>query len=246
MVNARLLAIDRSWQQERFMRQWHHLVMPVRGRLRIESDRHGPRNFGPADPPQLIPAHRHFVFTGLRPGLVLIAYLDPDALTICGGQRSWPSEPGRELCLALQGLAMHGLNQTGTEARRLWATIAAEALRRGYLAMGLNLSARHGKDLRTLLSAIDESLQFPWTLPEMARRLHCSVTHVGRRFAEAGLQAPLREVRERRMQKAAMLLRETDRDLHDIADMCGFARPFALSRAFKRRFGQSPRSFRRE
>ncbi len=49
-----------------------------------------------------------------------------------------------------------------------------------------------------------------------------------------------------RLDAARRLLQQTERSLMEIAVACGFASASAFSRAFRRRYGRSPRDVRRE
>lgn len=52
-------------------------------------------------------------------------------------------------------------------------------------------------------------------------------------------------VRERRFERAAQLLRETEMDINDIAQLVGFQNPRNFSTAFRERAGLSPSAWRR-
>ena len=59
-------------------------------------------------------------------------------------------------------------------------------------------------------------------------------------------KAPMELLRERRIQKAAELLKSPEYTISQIAYMCGFSDSHYFSRAFKKHYGQSPSSFRKQ
>ena len=59
-------------------------------------------------------------------------------------------------------------------------------------------------------------------------------------------KAPMGLLRERRIQKAAELLKSPEYTISQIAYMCGFSDSHFFSRAFKKYYGQSPSSFRKQ
>jgi AraC-like DNA-binding protein len=84
----------------------------------------------------------------------------------------------------------------------------------------------------------------PWTLPALAARTGTSRANLARRFTALVGQPPMTYLRERRLARAADLLREPGATLAAVADRVGFANAFALSAAFKREHGISPSEYR--
>ncbi|WP_405181568.1 AraC family transcriptional regulator [Nocardia sp. NBC_01377] len=83
-----------------------------------------------------------------------------------------------------------------------------------------------------------------WTVSELAARLGVSRAGLARRFtAEVG-EPPIAYLAGMRAALAADLLRETDLTVAAIARKVGYANPFALSVAFKRRRGITPTEHR--
>jgi len=85
----------------------------------------------------------------------------------------------------------------------------------------------------------------PWTLESMAAQVAVSRATLARRFTQLLGQPPMAYLTEWRLCLAADLLRDTSQTIDAIARQTGYAIPFAFSTAFRRRFGQPPRSFRR-
>lgn len=89
-------------------------------------------------------------------------------------------------------------------------------------------------------------LAHPWTLDSLARAAGGSRATLNRRFrAEIG-QAPMSHLAGLRLATAADLLRDPEITIASAAHEVGYATPFALSTAFKRHFGVSPRDYRAE
>ncbi|HET6857589.1 MAG TPA: AraC family transcriptional regulator [Streptomyces sp.] len=84
----------------------------------------------------------------------------------------------------------------------------------------------------------------PWTLPALAANAGVSRANLARRFTALVGQPPMTYLRERRLALAADLLREPDATLAAVASRVGFSGAFALSAAFKRKYGVSPTQYR--
>lgn len=85
-----------------------------------------------------------------------------------------------------------------------------------------------------------------WTVERLARAVGLSRAVFARRFREQTGSSPLRHLTELRLAlAAAMLTSEEDVALAELATRVGYASEFALSRAFKRRYGVAPGVFRR-
>jgi AraC-like DNA-binding protein len=79
----------------------------------------------------------------------------------------------------------------------------------------------------------------------MARAAHASPAHFSRNFAAAFGIPPGRYLQERRITRAAFLLRETPLSVTEIAYDVGFRSLGTFSRTFSRLMGVSPRAYRR-
>ena len=84
-----------------------------------------------------------------------------------------------------------------------------------------------------------------WTLESIAAQFAVSRATLARRFTQLLGQPPMAYLTEWRLCLAADLLQDTSQTIDAIARQTGYASPFAFSTAFRRRFGQPPRSFRR-
>jgi AraC-like DNA-binding protein len=92
--------------------------------------------------------------------------------------------------------------------------------------------------------ALEERLDEPWTVESLARCVGLSRAALARRFAQEVGEPPLTYLTRWRLAVAADLMLGTDLTLASIAVQVGYANAFALSAAFKRVRGESPRDFR--
>ena len=95
------------------------------------------------------------------------------------------------------------------------------------------------------LRAIEEHPAHPWTVESLAARVGLSRAALARRFVVQLGEPPLTYLTRWRLALAADLLVGTDHTLAAIASEVGYANAFALSTAFKRVHGESPRDYRR-
>lgn len=95
------------------------------------------------------------------------------------------------------------------------------------------------------LTAIHSDPARPWTVEKLAAVGGASRAAFARRFAEVVGQPPMTYLTEWRLDVAADLLRDGDATVASVARQVGYANPFALSVAFKRVRGVTPRQHRR-
>lgn len=84
----------------------------------------------------------------------------------------------------------------------------------------------------------------PWSVVELAAATGVSRAALARRFTELVGEPPMTFLTGWRVALAADLLREPDATVGSVARRVGYGSPFALSTAFKRVQGVSPREFR--
>jgi len=87
--------------------------------------------------------------------------------------------------------------------------------------------------------------EHPWTLVSLARACGSSRAVLARRFTGLVGEPVIGYLTRWRLALAADLLVGTERGLEQIAREVGYSSPFALSAAFKRHHGVSPREYRR-
>jgi AraC-like DNA-binding protein len=83
-----------------------------------------------------------------------------------------------------------------------------------------------------------------WTVAALAAETGVSRAALARRFTELVGEPPMTFLTSWRLALAADLLREPDSGLAAVARKVGYATPYALSTAFKRAHGVSPRQYR--
>ena len=109
---------------------------------------------------------------------------------------------------------------------------------------------RHGsrlyrQKLQNLADAIREDPAKKWDFRSEAARMGCSYSHFRLIFRELFGCPPNRYQLECRLNLAADLLLQSDRQIRDIAQSCGFANEFYFSRIFSRHRLLPPSEFRR-
>ena len=114
------------------------------------------------------------------------------------------------------------------------------------------LVLRRGQANRTLDQCVARALGLlqaepakRWTVQSLARAVGLSRAAFARRFAAVSGRSPVRYLSELRLALAASLLESTDDSLAELASRVGYTSEFAFSRAFKRKHGVAPGSFRR-
>jgi AraC-like DNA-binding protein len=101
--------------------------------------------------------------------------------------------------------------------------------------------ARHllrAKDL------VDARYRDPLDVPTLARAARLSPAHFSREFARAFGETPHRYLLTRRLERAAALLRTTDRSVADICMTVGLRSVGSFTTSFGRMFGLSPTAYR--
>jgi AraC-like DNA-binding protein len=101
--------------------------------------------------------------------------------------------------------------------------------------------ARHllrAKDL------IDARYREPLDVPSIARAAHVSPAHFSREFRRTFGETPHQYLLTRRMERAAALLRNTDRTVADICLTVGLRSVGSFTTTFRRIFGLTPTAYR--
>ncbi|GIE83339.1 AraC family transcriptional regulator [Actinoplanes philippinensis] len=105
-------------------------------------------------------------------------------------------------------------------------------------------TARDDPIVGAALAGIHSRPDRAWTVASLAAEARCSRAALARRFTELVGVPPMTYLTEWRLSCAADMLRRSDATLETIARDVGYASPFALSAAFKRVRGVSPRTLR--
>jgi AraC-like DNA-binding protein len=103
--------------------------------------------------------------------------------------------------------------------------------------------------VRHLLRAkdlIDARYREPLDVPTLARTAHLSPAHFTREFRRTFGETPHQYLLTRRLERAAALLRNTDRTVADICITVGLRSVGSFTTSFGRTFGRSPTAYRAE
>jgi len=101
--------------------------------------------------------------------------------------------------------------------------------------------ARHllrAKDL------VDARYREPLDVDDLARAAHLSRAHFSREFRRAFGESPHQYLLTRRLERAAALLRNTDRSVADICLTVGLTSVGSFTTSFRRAYGVSPTAYR--
>ena len=99
--------------------------------------------------------------------------------------------------------------------------------------------------LQQAIDRIESGLREPLSLSEIADSAHLSAHHFARLFRSAFGDSVMNYVRRRRLNLAVDLLGNHCHSILQIAVECGFGSNEAFTRAFKKQYGLSPLSYRR-
>lgn len=94
------------------------------------------------------------------------------------------------------------------------------------------------------LRLIHDEPQHAWTISALARTIGTSRANLARRFSEIVGQPIITYLTRWRLSLAADLITQPGATVTSVAARVGYATPFALSTAFKRRYGLSPHEHR--
>ena len=97
----------------------------------------------------------------------------------------------------------------------------------------------------TLLRELESNPGQRPAVNELAERVSMGLTAFRQAFHRATGRSPRAYMEQRRVERAAQSLIETDRRVVEIAEAEGFEDPYHFSRVFKRVTGTSPRAYRR-
>ncbi len=95
------------------------------------------------------------------------------------------------------------------------------------------------------LEVMHREPEIPWTVASLAERVAMSRSVFSARFTELVGKPPLEYLTEWRMRKACMFLRSSQAGLKEVASQVGYESAAAFSKAFIRRIGVAPGTYRR-
>jgi AraC-like DNA-binding protein len=180
---------------------------------------------------------------GFRPGW--IGRLPPVVVSRADGEpRPWRSR----VIDALREEARVPTEGGSLAVNRLLESLIADALRS---AMDRSLgdsdvpsAALSDGRIARVLTHLHEEPARDWNVRALADVAVMSRSAFSDRFRELVGQPPMRYLTELRLRRAAKLLRSTDATVSDVARTIGYGSEEAMSRAFKKRFGEAPSGFR--
>ncbi len=102
------------------------------------------------------------------------------------------------------------------------------------------------KSVTEVLNYYEEHLGEKIVLGDLAKAMGLSPVSLCRKFQQSVGCSPSIYLQKMRLQKGRSLLVDTDINLSDIAEMCGFDNQFYFSNCFKKEYGVAPSVYRRE
>jgi len=126
----------------------------------------------------------------------------------------------------------------------LFVKTVQHALDASYPGSGKLLRECRDAEVGVALCRLHERPDFPWTVARLAQEASLTRSTFAARFLLAVGKPPLQYVRDVRMQRASLLLREGRYPLKQIAVMTGYRTTSAFSAAFRRSTGKSPGEYR--
>lgn len=109
------------------------------------------------------------------------------------------------------------------------------------------LSGRLGSRKPALLRAValmEANLEHPLTIADISEQVNISLRQLQRVFEQELSSTPRRYYLVLRLERSRQLLRETQRDIIEIALACGFNSASSFSRTFRQYFGYTPSDVR--
>lgn len=156
-----------------------------------------------------------------------------------------PEEPWR--ILSSLSLLAHLESAGGSGSQRYSEHIVRDIL---YQCVWTVLGAQNRTAGDPRIASVDRSLRArfmePLQLSTLASEVAMTPSQLTRRFRHAFGVTPLRRLTQIRLQEAARLLTSGDATLDQIAEACGYANGFYLSRVFTRHMGVPPSVYRRD
>ncbi|MFD3401823.1 helix-turn-helix domain-containing protein [Kribbella sp. NPDC058693] len=171
------------------------------------------------------------------------ATVDPDVLYTDNGNilTAAGKAAAVDLCLHLVHLD-HGATVANTVARRLVVPPHRAGGQAQFVSTPVPVSGAH--TLAELLAWVQERLDQPLTVTDLARRANTSPRHLGRQFRAVTGQTPLQWLLTQRVRRAQQLLEATNHSIESVATATGLGTATTLRRQFKRVVGIPPNTYR--
>ena len=107
-------------------------------------------------------------------------------------------------------------------------------------------SLRDGERMKRMLHYVEEHYDQPLTVEDIARSASVSESECLRCFRRVIGAAPMQYLKQLRLQRAAELLADTDRQIADIGALCGFQEMSYFARSFRAFKGVTPSVYRQQ
>jgi AraC family transcriptional activator FtrA len=189
-------------------------------------------------------ATTHWAHTDVLSARYPEAVVDPDVLYTDNGNvlTAAGKAAAVDLCLHLIHLD-HGATIANTVARRLVVPPHRTGGQAQFVATPVQVNGDHS--LAQLLSWVQERLDQPLTVTDLAKRANTSPRHLGRQFRAVTGQTPLQWLLTQRVRRAQQLLESTDDGIEKVAVATGLGTATTLRRHFHRVVGVPPNTYRR-
>lgn len=176
------------------------------------------------------------------PGSALDGF--PEALRVDGHDAAW-LEPA---LATLRAEADSGRPGADALVAKLADVLLAQALRAWLIeaepAALVGLGSVHDRPIAQALDALRTRPADPWSLDRLARHVGLSRTALAVRFRDRVGMPPMRYLTKLRLSRAAGYLATGRLSIQEIAALAGYQSDAALSKAFKREFGEAPGAYR--
>ncbi|MEP9397127.1 GlxA family transcriptional regulator [Mesorhizobium sp. KR2-14] len=174
-------------------------------------------------------------FDGLKPVSDQIFVVDRDRLTCSGGASS--------AHLAAFLVERHVGKAQATKSLHIMMFDEAEIAETPQPGIPLDLHTNDPMVKKALL-LMQQNMDTPYTVAELAQRMGINKRQLERRFQAALQTSPMAACTMIRLEHARFLVQQSDRSIASIAAESGFCDASHLSRAFRKRFGETPLALR--
>lgn len=106
-------------------------------------------------------------------------------------------------------------------------------------------SRRYYHQMSELRREIFRSPEKEWSVEELARRMHLSVSRFQHVYKEMFMTTFHQDLIQNRMDYARLLLRNSSQSVVEIAEICGYNNPEHFFRQFKKHTGNTPMEYRK-
>ena len=110
----------------------------------------------------------------------------------------------------------------------------------------MNIPTEKDREIERAIQIIRSNPAKPPSLEELAQQMNMSVSSLSHRFKKFTGMPPAQYALQFRLECVLILLADMDApDMESIAEMCGFANRYHLSKQFKKHYGMAPGQMRR-